>query len=77
MAESYEDIIRQGPMTVFHRSSRAKYPVMSRLEIGQGFTVSFDQERALRAAAGYQNGKGRKTFSVRKAEGALWCVRIA
>lgn len=77
MGESYDDIIRQGPMTVFHYSTRAKYPVMSRLEVGQGFTVPFDQERALRAAAGYQNGKGRKTFSVRKVDEALWCVRIA
>lgn len=77
MGESYDDIIKQGPMTALHYSTRAKYPVMSRLEIGQGFTVPFDQERAVRAAAGYQNGKGRKTFSVRRINSELWCIRIA
>lgn len=76
MGESYDDIIRQGPVTVFHRSTTARYPVMKRLDIGFGFVAPMDQETLLRRAAGYQNGKGKKRFSVRKVNGELWCVRI-
>lgn len=72
---SYEEIIRQGPMLVMHRSTTGRYPLMKRLDVGFGFTSPMDQEAALRAAAGYQNGKGKKHFSVRKINGELWCVR--
>lgn len=77
MSESYDDIIRQGPVMVLHRSTRARYPQMKQLSVGFGFTAPLDQERALRAAAGYQNGKGRMVFSVRIVDGVLWCVRIS